>query len=85
MSKKQNNMFAAAVQRQEEQKEIEAAVTAGTNSKPNKMIGKKRGAGATTITLTISSEDKLKVKEYAVHHNTTVSDLLHQWINDLCI
>ena len=44
----------------------------------------KRGAGATTMTLSISAEDKYKVKDYALRHQTTVSDLLHGWIEEHC-
>lgn len=45
---------------------------------------RKRGAGATTMTLSISAEDKMRVKAYAASQATTVSDLLHQWIAEKC-
>lgn len=38
----------------------------------------------TTITLTITDTDKRNVKIYAVKHKTTVSDLLHDWIQKYC-
>lgn len=81
--KQKPNMFAAAVQRQEEQKEIETAVTIKAD-KNNKIVCKKRGSDATTITLSISKEDKVKVKSYAAKNSKAVSDLLHQWIEDNC-
>lgn len=85
--KAKGNMFAAAVQqRQQEQQEIEAAVT-GTTAPAQQQAGgrlKKRGADATTMTLAISKEDKAKVKAWAAQHSTTVSDLLHNWIEEKC-
>ena len=79
-----NNMFgsfgAAAEDRQAEQAKIEAAVTGVETELRNR----KRGAGATTMTLAISLADKQRVKAYAAMKNTTVSDLLHQWIEENC-
>lgn len=49
-----------------------------------KFSPKKRGYGATSITLAISAEDKKTVKMYALHKNMTVSDLLHEWIGEHC-
>ena len=46
---------------------------------------RKRGKGATTMTLAISAEDKALVKMYAAKQATTVSDLLHRWIQEYCI
>lgn len=82
MAKKQaSNMFGAfgeaAVKREQEQAKIEAVVAGDAPRR-------KRGAGATTITLTISQEDKQRVKSYAALRSTTVSDLLHQWIGEYC-
>lgn len=37
----------------------------------------------TKITLRISLEDSKRVKIYAIKHQTTVSDLLHDWISRL--
>ena len=84
--KAKGNMFAAAVQqRQQEQQEIEAAVTgamvSGTTAGGRL---KKRGENATTMTLAISKEDKATVKPWAAQHSTTVSDLLHKWIMENC-
>ena len=36
------------------------------------------------ITLSISSRDKMAVKIYAAQHGTTISALLHEWINAHC-
>lgn len=41
-------------------------------------------SGKDRITLSITGEDKLLVKRYALEHNTTVSDLLHNWIQKNC-
>lgn len=41
---------------------------------------RKRGDGSTTITLTISAEDKAEAKKMAQERGMSVSDLLHQWI-----
>lgn len=41
-------------------------------------------SGKNRITLSITGEDKLLVKRYALEHNTTVSDLLHDWIQKNC-
>ena len=40
--------------------------------------------GKTTITLSITEANKMKVKVYAMAHKTTVSDLLHGWIQKHC-
>lgn len=53
-----------------------------TISEPPKL--RKRGEGATTLTLTISREDKVRVKTWAAQHCTTVSDLMHLWIQEHC-
>lgn len=45
---------------------------------------KKRGDDATTITLTISRKDKELVKTWAIRNCVSVSDLLHQWIQEKC-
>ncbi|MBQ1487857.1 MAG: hypothetical protein IIZ41_03740 [Lachnospiraceae bacterium] len=45
---------------------------------------KKRGADATTITLSISMEDKELAKKLAADCNASVSDMLHKWIRQEC-
>lgn len=45
---------------------------------------KKRGADSGTITLTISKEDKRRMKAYALERDVSMSDLLHDWITDFC-
>lgn len=69
----------AAVEREAEQANIEAAVTGKAP------VLRKRGVGATTMTLSISAEDKQRVKEYAARQSLTVSDLLHEWIVKYCV
>ena len=39
----------------------------------------------TKITLSITQEDSEKVKIYALKNHTTVSDLLHEWIQEKCV
>lgn len=77
--KETKNMFsgfgAAVQQREQEQQKISAVVTGAPAPKSNK----------TTITLSISNADKSKVKQYALAHGTTVSDLLHDWIEQNCV
>lgn len=84
--KTRGNMFSEAAQkRQKEQQEIEAAVTGKPEAAvPNTGRMKKRGLDATTITLAISRADKATVKTWAAQHSTTVSDLLHKWIEENC-
>lgn len=43
-----------------------------------------RGDDATTITLSISREDKIRVKTWAASRGTTVSALLRGWIAETC-
>lgn len=57
---------------------------AAASKRVQKFSPKKRGYGATSITLAISAEDKKTVKMYALHKNMTVSDLLHEWIGEHC-
>lgn len=84
MAKKQGNMFGsfgqAVEDREQEQAKIEATVTTAVQVAPQ---NRKRGAGATTMTLAISQEDKQFIKSYAAMRSTTVSDLLHAWIDGL--
>ena len=84
MAKKQGNMFGsfgqAVEDREQEQQKIQATVTTAVQTVPQ---NRKRGAGATTMTLAISQEDKQFIKSYAAMRSTTVSDLLHAWIDGL--
>lgn len=81
MAKKQGNMFGsfgqAVEDREQEQAKIEATVTTATQAVPQ---NRKRGAGATTMTLAISQEDKVLVKTLAAKQGLAVSDLFHLWI-----
>ena len=91
MSKKKANMFETAqVTREQEQAKIEATViqheiqktlqTTEVSYKKEKIKEDK----SDKITLSITSEDKLRVKRYALDHGTTVSDLVHMWICEHC-
>lgn len=44
----------------------------------------KRGENATTLTTTISREDKIRLKTYAAQRGLPVSDILHEWIEEKC-
>jgi len=84
--KSEKNMFSAALtQREQEQQTIEATV-AETHRKAPIGGGKvrKRGLNATTMTLSVSLEDKIRIKEYAARKCMSVSDLLHIWIEEAC-
>ncbi|MDE7243325.1 MAG: hypothetical protein K2O18_05010 [Oscillospiraceae bacterium] len=82
------NMFAAAAQRREqEQQEIEAAVTGKPASDPALTPSgryRKRGADATTLTVCIKREDKIRIKQCAAAKCMTVSDLMHELIEKYC-
>lgn len=74
---KKGNIFDSAVQtRVQEQEKITAAVTSVA---PNKKVAK------TKITLSITQEDSDIVKMHALKNHTTVSDLLHEWIQEKCV
>ena len=75
---KKGNIFDSAVKaRVQEQEQITAAVTgiAPASTKVAK----------TKITLSITPEDSDLVKMYALKNHTTVSDLLHEWIQRDCV
>ena len=75
---KKGNIFDSAVKaRVQEQEQITAAVT-GTAPSTNKVA-------KTKITLSITPEDSDLVKMYALKNHTTVSDLLHEWIQRDCV
>jgi len=69
-----NNMFDEAVKnREEEQAKITASVSA--QSKEDRSM---------KMTLSISPQDRILVKTYAIRNNLTVSELFHQWISEYC-
>lgn len=81
MAKERTNMFtAAAGKRQKEQEQIEATVTGAKEGK----IVRKRGENATKITLSISGEDRIRLRTYAASQGVSASDLLHEWITKYC-
>ncbi len=45
---------------------------------------RKRGMHATTLTLSCSQEDKIRIKRFAASRCMSVSDLLHHWIAEHC-
>lgn len=63
----------------------EALASSLTSNKPtvSKPIPNTSQSNLTKITLSISEADRDKVKVYAALHRTSVSQLLHKWINDL--
>lgn len=72
---KKGNIFDSVVQaREQEQEKLTTAVTGVTSEKKAKL----------KITLSITEEDSITVKMYAIKNHTTVSDLLHEWIAEKC-
>jgi len=39
----------------------------------------------TTLSLSLSVDDKKAIKKYAVDHETTVAAVVHEWIQKYCI
>ena len=80
---KKENMFgsfgAAAADREQEQKQIEAIVT-GKEARPELTGRPRKRKDAVNMTISISKEDRETVKAYAYDHAVTVSDLIHTWI-----
>ncbi len=67
-----NNMFDdAADKRKKEQSEITAHVTKKTDR-------------SMKMTLSLTPEDRILVKTYAIRNNLTVSELFHKWISEFC-
>ncbi len=83
MATKENMFSAAAQRREQEQQQIEAAVTGKVSVGGGKV--RKRGDHATTMSLSVSLEDKIKIKEYAARRCLSVSDILHSWIEEHCV
>jgi hypothetical protein len=82
MGTKKGNMFDdVAAKRLQEVEQMEAKMT---GNPVNQRLGrvKKRGAGATTITLSISQEDKELVRKMAEQDGVAISDLFHMWIRN---
>ncbi len=71
-----SNMFEqAADKREKEQAEVVAVVTGNAPEKTDRTM---------KMTFSISPQDRILVKTYAIRHNLTVSDLFHQWIVEKC-
>ena len=72
MAKSKINMFDnAAEERKKEQSEITAQVTKKTDR-------------SMKMTLSLTPEDRILVKTYAIRNNLTVSELFHTWISEFC-
>lgn len=72
---KKGTIFDSAIQaREQKQEKLTTAVTGATSEKKAKP----------KITLSITEEDSITVKTYAIKNHTTVSDLLHEWIAEKC-
>ena len=85
MSKKKGNMFdTAAEERKKEQAALTEAVTGRGRGRPKKEKIEEETNTPDKITLSMSAENKLKVKRYALEHGTTVSDLVQEWILKYC-
>lgn len=72
---RKGTIFDSVVQAREQgQEKLTAAVTGATSEKKAKP----------KITLSITEEDSITVKTYAIKNHTTVSDVLHEWIAEKC-
>ncbi len=71
-----SNMFDEAVeQREKEQAQVTAVITGNAPEKTERTM---------KMTFSISPQDRILVKTYAIRRNLTVSDLFHKWINEFC-
>ena len=71
-----SNMFEeVADKREKEQAEVAAVVTGKVPEKSERTM---------KMTFSISPQDRILVKTFAIRHNLTVSDLFHKWINEAC-
>ena len=50
----------------------------------NKKKDEPQAVERTTLSLSITVEDKKRLKKYAVDHDTTVAALIHNWIEKNC-
>ncbi len=65
----------AVMQREKEQSTLTAHVTGQSNEKSGRTM---------KMTLSITPDDRIIVKTYAIRHNLTVSDLFHNWTVENC-
>ncbi len=79
--KKRENMYDTA---QKEREQEQAALTAAVTGKEKVAPEAKKSTAWGKITLSMTEEDKLKVKRFALDHGTTVSYLVHTWIGEHC-
>mgnify|MGYP002856830502 CR=1 FL=1 len=71
-----SNMFEEATdQREKEQTQLTAVVTGNAPEKSERTM---------KMTFSISPQDRILVKTYAIRRNLTVSDLFHKWIIEFC-
>ena len=74
-----------AKQREQNQAALTAVATGKIQErKEQRNLRKDENGEQIKITLSITNEDKEKVKMFAIRNKTTVSDLLHEWITQFC-
>ena len=72
-----SNMFDEAVEKREkEQTQVTAIITGNAPEKSERTM---------KMTFSITPQDRILVKTYAIRHNFTVSDLFHNWITEFCM
>ena len=74
-----------AKQREQTQAQLTAVATGKVQErKEQRHLRKDENGEQIKITLSITDEDKEKIKMFAIKNRTTVSDLLHEWITQFC-
>lgn len=76
-------MFDEAAKKRASDSEALASSLTSNKTKSTHPSSDKNQGNLTKITLSISEADRDKVKIYAALHRTSVSQLLHKWIDDL--
>lgn len=72
-----------AKSRREEQQEIEQAIATGKSQKRGRGRPVKDTEPTITVTVRMTQGRKQKLKEYAVRHQRTVSDVLSEFVDSL--
>ena len=76
MPNNKENRFAKAAQaRKKEQEKIKQKLTSNIDDTENK-------EPRTTMSLSLTVEDKKKLKTLAAQRETTVATLIHEWLNN---
>ena len=74
-----------AKQREQTQAQLTAVATGKVQErKAQRNLRKDENGAQIKLTLSITNEDKERVKMFAIKNRTTVSDLLHEWITQFC-